>query len=507
MVAKKIYVGVVMCAVLAAGTMEAPAREVIQLTLDSAVDIAMSNSYRIKSLQMDIQRTQYNLAARRAALKSKVHLNLKTPDLKQVSDYKWNSLLYRDEIVRQNTQLWQGDLSISQPVILFGYPTDGYVSLNYKMYRYLQKDIGLTDIDYYNRLYLKFEQPFFRPNNLKNNLEEAELNLEESQLRYIADRVGIIWDISRDYYDILRLAHRDIIHKGQLDHLQRVLDIARGIAERDTTRIMDMIQSELEIANVQEEILSNQTNLRRNYANIKQKLRLPIEDSLFVTPSVEIMPIQIDLDKAIEYGYTLSPSMRRLAIGKRQSEIRVEDQKGRNAFHLTLEVTYGLEKRDEYFTHIWEQYDNSNSVTMNAYVPLWDWGERRARIQAQEMEVKKRDLNIEERKEDIEKNIINAYTNLKEYQTRALNMEKSVDMAEQITQMSIAQYENQEISLQDLLQIIGRHKDTEINFINTYLGYRRSLLSLVVNTYYNYEKDMSLLEEFQLSKEIDTEDF
>ena len=87
------------------------------------------------------------------------------------------------------------DLAISQPVILFGRPTNGYLSLNNKVYRYNQVNGG-QDVSYYNRYYVKYAQPFFQPNRLKNNIEDAELDLERRELEYIEDRVHIV--IHRD---------------------------------------------------------------------------------------------------------------------------------------------------------------------------------------------------------------------------------------------------------------------------------------------------------------------
>ena len=136
----------------------------IDLTLQTAVDIAMENSYRIKQLQLGIEMNRSWLKARQAGLKSRVYMNLQSPDFNAISESKWNSTLLKDEIVRQNTQRWQMELSIRQPVILLGYPTNGYLSLNNKMYRYIQKDNGNKDVDYDNRYFLKFEQPLFRPN-------------------------------------------------------------------------------------------------------------------------------------------------------------------------------------------------------------------------------------------------------------------------------------------------------------------------------------------------------
>jgi outer membrane protein len=470
----------------------------IHLTLDSAVKIAMNNSYRMKQLEMGIQRTMLHLKSRRAGLKSRAYMNIKSPEINRISDYKWNSTLYKDEIVRQNTRIWQSDLSIRQPVILFGYPTNGYVSLNYKVYRYLQKDNGDTDVNYYNRLYAKFEQPFFLPNVLKNDLERAELNLQVSKLEYVKDRVELIDDISDQYFRIFERAFNIKMFETQLEILQRIKNELEKIVKNDPGRKIEKYQIELEIANNRENLLENKSDRRRFLANLKQRLRLNSSDSLIVTPDVKLFPITISLNQALNYGLKHNPRLQQMKIRKRESELDVDNVKGWNAFHMNLEVTYGLEKQDEWFADIWEQYDNSNSVTLNAYIPIWDWGQRKARIQAEHIDVSRRELWMEEIGENIKKNITNAYTNLKEYQQRAINMKKSQAVAGEITELSIDKYKSNEVSLQDLLQIIERRESTEQKFLDTYLGFRKALLSLMINTYYDYENNVSLMDKFSM---------
>ena len=141
--------------------------EEIRLTLDSAVEIMMNNSYRIRRLQMRIREKRYWLTAEQAGLKSSAYMNLTVPDLNKSSDYKWDSILKRNTIYRENTDRWQMDFTIKQPIILFGYPTNGNVSLNYKVWRYSQRD-GSSYTNYYNRLYLRVVQPFFFSNKKKN---------------------------------------------------------------------------------------------------------------------------------------------------------------------------------------------------------------------------------------------------------------------------------------------------------------------------------------------------
>jgi len=489
------------------GSQSLNAQELINLTLESAVDIAMENSYRVKQLQLGIERTRKWLEARQAGLKSRVYMNLQAPDLNSTSEFKWNSTLEKDELVRQNTRRWQMDLSVRQPVMLFGIPTNGYLSLNNKVYQYIQKQNGSEDVNYYNRYFIEFNQPLFQPNTLKNNIERAELDLQGEELEYIDDLVRQIDRIADDYYELFELSYKTEIFTRQVDNLEKVLDILRRASGDNTETSIEAIQAQVELANVREKLLGNQSDIRLESARMIQNLRLDSQDSLIVKPVVKITPITVDVDQAVSYGFNLRPRMQLLAISRRENEIYLENTKGENSFRVNLEMTYGLEKQDEQYDKLLNNHDTSYSASVNAYVPIWDWGERKANIAAREISLQQSDLSIEENRNEIQSEIINAVANLEEYQKRAMSMKNNMDVALELTALSLAQFEDKNISIQDILRIIERQEETENNFLEAYLGYRESILRLLVNTHYDYEKDMSLLEQFraQLYKEMDSD--
>ncbi|MFC1551973.1 TolC family protein [Candidatus Latescibacterota bacterium] len=469
----------------------------IELTLESAVDIAMSNSYRIQQLKLGIERTRFYLEARRASLKSRVYMNLQAPELNSTSEFKWNSTLEKDELVREDTRRWQMDLSVRQPVMLFGIPTNGYLSLNNKVYQYLQKQNGSTDVNYYNRYFVSFEQPLFQPNTLKNNIERAELDLQAEELEYIDDLVRQIDRIGDDYYELFELAYQSDIIARQIENLEKVTTILKRADSENAEPSIEAIQAQVELANIQEKLNGNQSDIRIESARMIQRLRLDSEDSLMVHPEVNISPISIDVDQAVIYGFNLRPRMQLLAISRRRNEIYLDNEKGNNSFRVNLNMTYGLEKQDEQYDQLLNNHDTSYSASVNAYIPIWDWGERKANIAAREITLQQTDLSIEESRNEIKSEIINAVANLEEYQQRALSMKNNMDVALELTSLSLAQFEDNRISIQDILQIIKRQEETETNFLEAYLGYRESILRLLVNTHYDYEKDSSLLDQFR----------
>ncbi|MHB9028579.1 MAG: TolC family protein [Candidatus Latescibacterota bacterium] len=482
------------------------AQEPVSLTLESAVEIAMANSYNIRQLQLGIERTRYNLKARQAGLKSKVYMNLRVPNFNYISDYKWNSDLQRDEIIKENNGLWQMDLSIRQPVVLLGYPTNGYLSLNNKTYRYLQKtEGGVKNTNFYNRYFVRYEQPFFRPNTLKNDIEEGELDLQRNELEYLNNQVNLIESIGYDYYNLFRMSYYNEIYSRQIVSLEQAAELSRGFAEKDTTRAIETIQVQVDLANAKERLLSNQSSLRLGLARLKQRLRLTPGDSLFIQPDVQVIPVTVDLKRATEYACTLRPRLQLLNINRRQNEIDLQNTKGWNSFSVNLEMTYGLEKQHEEYQQLWEEYDNSYSVAVNAYIPIWDWGQHKAQIEAQKISLQRTELYREEARSEIESEVLNGVETLNEFQRRALTMNENLDVATELTAMSFEQYRENRITMQDLIQVISRQRDTENNFIEAYLGYRRALLSLMVDTFYDFEKKTPLLDRFTPREKDKTE--
>ncbi|MBT5832662.1 MAG: TolC family protein [Candidatus Latescibacteria bacterium] len=472
--------------------------QTIDLTLEQAVSIAMENSYRIRRLELGIERTRLFLKARRAQLKSSVALELKSPEFKKVSDYKWNSTLQRDEIVRQNTRLWEGELSVSQPVILFGYPTNGYLSLNSRTYRYNQQKNESKNTTWYNRYFVRFKQPIFQPNFLKNNITEAELDLEGQNLRYISDQVDLIDDISDDYFDLFEEAYRSKIYANEVENLERVLDIAETAADDDPDRKIELLQVQLELGNSRERLLRNKSRVRSETEHLRGNIGLSKDVLVTLDPEIDIRPLEVNTEEAIQYGLSLRPRLRALEIEKKKEEIDLDNTKGRNAFHLDLELTYGLEKQDETFNDLWSQYDNSYSVSVEAYIPIWDWGRRKTLIEADKISLRRSELAIEEFQEKVETDIRNAIEDLQEFQRRTLTMEEHVETSESLIEASVEQYEDGKMALQDLLRSIKTQSETGRAFLDAYLGYRKSTLSLMTKTYYDFEFGQPLVERFQV---------
>jgi outer membrane protein TolC len=469
---------------------------VVDLTLDRMVELTLSNSYRFRELNFEIDRTRYQLNAERARLRSRVDLDLSVPTFESVSEARWNAVLGRNEIIHQNTRRWEAELSIEQPVILFGYPTNGYLSLNNRVYRYLQVEEEGNDIQYYNQYFVQYTQPLFQPNELKNDIEEAQLDLEEAELEFYGDMVEMVDDLSGDYFELFEDAYGEVLNEAYVANLERAVEAATAVVEADSTRAIELNQVRVELANAREQLQQSRSQFRLQAASLKTRLNLASSDSIALDPVISVRPVNIDVEQATQFAMELTPRMRELDIEYRMNEIDLEQTRGRNAFRVDLEFTYGREMQDAIFGHLFARPTNTYTIDVNAYLPLWDWGERGSRVEASRISMRQTELRIEEAEVSIVSNVRNEARNIEEYQNRALAMRQNLELASDLSESSLELYAQASASLLDVLQSFRRELDTANNLLDAYLGWRNALLRMQELTYYDFELGMPVMERF-----------
>ena len=476
--------------------------QVIELSMNRMVDLALESSFRIQQVNLSIERTQLRLEAQRARLKSRVDLELRAPTLRLQSEPRFDTQIGATRTFREDSQRYQGELSIRQPVVLFSFPTNGYISLNNRMHRFEEQDAdGDIRTEYFNEYFVRYTQPLFQPNELKNDIEGAELDLEDSELDFYSDVVDIIDEASGAYLSLFRIASQQGIRAGHVARLEEALGIATQRAAADSTAGLEIDQVSVELANAREQLQESVSRFRLETAGLRTEFNLPQDAEITLDPVIQIAPIPIDVEQATQFALALTPRLRRLDIQLRESEIGVENTKGRGGVQVDFSVSYGTEKRDAMFGGLWEDPDNSFTLDLEANVPIWDWGERRARIQASEIGVRQTRLRIDQARLDIQADIENEVRNVDEFQSRAINMQETLGLASRIAEQSLEQYEAGDVGVLDLLQNLRREFDTANTSLETYLGWRRALQRLQELTFYDFERSMPLLERYGIDFE------
>ena len=195
--------------------------------------------------------------------------------------------------------------------------------------------------------------------------------------------------------------------------------------------------------------------------------------------------------------------MRQLNINFRENEIRLEETKGRRGFRMDLAFSYGREAQDPIFDRIRADPTNTYTVEVNAYLPIWDWGERSCRIAASRIGLDQTRLRIDQAEQSIRSDVVNQVRNAEEFGDRALAMEQNLLLATELSASSLELCLQGSIAALDLLQSFRRQVDTTNNFLDAYLGWRRSLLRIQQLTFYDFDLGIPLLQRFGVMEGTD----
>jgi outer membrane protein len=164
------------------------------LTVDQAIKIAETNSPTMKQTRLSLVRSQENLNAQNAALKSNFSLTLNPIGYNQTRDFNelisdWNSV--------KTTESY-GLFTISQPVVW----TDARVSITNRFgYRNsFSEYANTTTKGFTNNLSISLDQPLFTYNRVKLQLKELQLALENAQLNYAIQLLNIEKQVTQAFY-------------------------------------------------------------------------------------------------------------------------------------------------------------------------------------------------------------------------------------------------------------------------------------------------------------------
>ena len=500
--ARAALIATVLAAITPLTALQAQQPQTIALTLERMVELTLANSYQMRFLTMSVEQTQLRLRAERAGLRTSFSMDVSAPDFQRVSESQWNSQLGRNEIATENSRRWEAQVTIRQPVILLGYPTNGYLSLNNRVYRYSQLEAdGERDLTYYNRYFVRYTQPLFQPNGLKNSLEEAELDLQGAEMDFYADVMEVTEDVSDEFLGLFENAYEQRLQAAHMTNLEAALAAAQTVVAANPARSIDLDQIRVELTNARENLQSSQSQFRRQIASLKTDLNLPESTDITLDPVIAVTPVRVDIPEAIQYARELTPRLRELAITRRENEINLDETRGRGAFRMNLEFTYGREMQDPIFRDLWNEPANTYTVDINATVPIWDWGQRRSRIQADEISLRRTDLQIEQEEAEIVTQLTNEVANIEELQERVLSMQNNLSLAQGITRQSLDQYRQGAITVADLLLSLNRESDTAGNFLEAYVSWRESIQQLQNLTYYDFERSMPVLQRFGIDIE------
>jgi outer membrane protein TolC len=460
----------------------------MNLTLEEALQYSIDHSPELQNALLNLERYKLSLEAQKASLKSKFALTLNpfTYSNSRSFDNRFSEW-YTNESFSSN-----GTFSITQPIIW----TDATVSLNNKFgWQSNTSTSGSSNTNkaFSNDIYLSINQPLFTYNRTKVDLESIEMDYENALINYALRRLSLENSITSSFYNVYTAKNNLEISEAELKDAQQNFEIIKNKVDADLSAKDELYQAELNVANAVSTVDNRRVSLENAKDDLKKILGIDIDEDLDITAEITAKPVEISMLKAIESALSSRLELRQREISRTELDIQMKQIKENNSLDGSLSLSLGIMGDNENFEKIYEHPTNNPRVSVSLSVPIFDWGERKARIKAQEIQIKMYDMDTEEEKKAIEIAVRKSCRSLRNLEAQVAIAEQSVKNAQLTYELNAERYRSGELTGMEMSQFQTQLSNQKMSYVSTLINYKLELLNLKVISLYDFEKNVQII--------------
>ncbi|WP_106829754.1 TolC family protein [Parabacteroides pacaensis] len=465
-----------------------PSQGQTALTIDKALDIAEEHSPTLRSSHMSLDRYQQLLIAQKASLKSRFSLTLDPISYQKPRRFDNRvSTWYTNELFNS-----AGTFRVDQPILW----TDGTISL-VNTFGWQSNNTNQSGSEYKNKAFsndlrLQLNQPIFTYNTRKMELKQIEFDYENANINYALQRLQTERQITNQFYTVYMAQNNLAISREELQNAQQSFDIIKNKVEADLSAKDELFQAELNLATARSTVEERQVSLENAKDNLKQMLGMDLNEDIIAYADIKITPVNINVEKAITHGLETRLELRQREIDCKLGEFEMTRVKALNEFKGDITLSFGLMGDNRHLEDIYQNPTQDPRVAISFNVPIFDWGEKKARIRAQKTAQKINELNFQNEKIDIELNIRQTIRSLENLRRQITIAEQNVKNAQLTYDLNLERYRNGDLTGMEMSQFQTQLSNKKISYSQTLINYKIELLNLKILSLYDFEKDIPL---------------
>ncbi|SLM32693.1 Putative integral outer membrane protein TolC, efflux pump component [Desulfamplus magnetovallimortis] len=251
------------------------------------------------AIQTSLQLRQYNYEINAARYNKKVQLTAFYPSLQVKYDY-----MRRDEPTLQ--------------------------SLNFRENDVFENNAVTNPLDEFQFI-ASFSQPVFSGFELENRYQISDIKVKIAQFSDDLIRQNIILDAINGYFSLLKFGKLVRVAHDSLEQIGVQREIAFNMQQAGLISITDLLQSEAELANARQNLVTAQNNIKNAQYYLNSLLQKPLTNNIDIVDITSFSPFPLNLDDCL------------FSAMAERVEIKIADQDIEVA-----EKEYEISKKDRY---------------------------------------------------------------------------------------------------------------------------------------------------------------
>ncbi|MCD6116649.1 TolC family protein [bacterium] len=487
-------------------------QDVTVLTLDESIDIALKDSYTIKSIKQLVYSAERNLWAAKAGYRTYAQSKISAPIYDE--GFRLIEVVNGNPVPKQYGSFQvKGNLDIIQPMpwIPFGggsltFRAEGY-QLNSWTPSQMNPGTNIESNQFYTSLSAIINKPLFTINQLKLGLRQAELNYERQSKVFKRSELNLVFQVTQSFYQLYRRIEEEKINIEKVQRQESIYNTTKKKFEAGLIAEVDAMQAEVELIQNKNDLKASEARRKQQEAAFKQLIGLPLTENVTVITDLELKPVFVDEEQAVQLALKNRSEIVEKMIDIEEQKIQIKQIDARVAIKGNLtgyyrmsgfsnpDLPYGTATGD-LFNSSWEvlRKTPNRGLTFELEIPVWDWGKNKAQVQAAQAGLTRDQLTLNNLYITIKREVNDVVRSVYETYDRVQLLEKSKAVGEKSFKINLERFQNGDITSTELARASDQLNTAKLSYLSAYTEYKLSLADLERKTLYDFEKKKSLVE-------------
>jgi len=254
-----------------------------------------------------------------------------------------------------------------------------------------------------------------------------------------------------------------------------------------------LYQAELNLATSKSGMDNSLVNLENAKDQFKQLIGLSLYDEVEVITDINYKPVEINLEKAIENSLQQRLELIQRQISLDNAQFNLIETSAFNEFRGNVSLSVGIMGNNEKLSQVYDRPTKSPQVGITFSIPIFDWGERRARMRAAEIEIETQEIDKTSLENDIIINIRQVYRNLNNL-IMQIEIAKQNERNAQLTyEINLERYKNGDLTSIDLQRFQNQLSTKKMEMANALINYKLELLNMKIQSLWDFENNTSFV--------------
>ncbi len=333
-------------------------------------------------------------------------------------------------------------------------------------------DVTINPDEEYNFI-TSFNQPVFTGFALINQYKIAEMGLDAAKITENIRRQDVILDAKNAYFSLLKAQKLQMVALDTVRQIAAQKNVAENMYQVGMSPLNDLLQSQVQLANAKQRLISAKNNLEVAKSQFNTLLRRPVNAPVAVEDILDYTSFTHDINYCLAQAdvHRLELQVADLEIQIAQKEYRLSQRNYLPSVNLTGTYT---RRGTDWDVDGGEGISDSTfwDIRATASWDFWEWGRTRFGVKEKLSRLAQAKYRKQEIKDNINLEVKQAFLRTREAEKNITTVEKAIEQARENLRITEERYREQVSTTTDVLIAQTLLTETMTNYFNALYDFK-----------------------------------